>query len=64
MDRVNQEALDRMLREGARLIDFDQIPGLRAQCRALSYDVACSSIAGVVGTEILDRWCAAAEQAG
>lgn len=53
-----------MLREGARLIDFDQIPGLRAQCRALSYDVACSSIAGVVGTEILDRWCAAAEQAG
>lgn len=64
VDRVNQEALDRMLREGARLIDFDQIPGLRAQCRALSYDVAYSSIAGVVGTEILDRWCAAAEQAG
>lgn len=62
VDQANQQALEQMSREGIRLIDFDTIPGLREQCRALTYEVAYNSVAAVTGTEILELWCAAAEK--
>lgn len=64
VDQANEQALEQMSREGIRLIDFDAIPGLRARCRALTYQVAYDSVAAVTGTEILDHWCALAGREG
>ena len=60
VDQANEQALEQMSREGISLIDFDAIPGLRAQCRALTYEAAYESVVAVTGAEILDRWCSSA----
>ncbi len=60
VDIANAKALAQMNKEGIRLIDFDSIPELREQCRALCQPAAYDSIAAVTGNEILDSWCATA----
>lgn len=62
VDEANLTALEQMTREGIRLINFDNIPGLRVQWQKQTYDVAYQSISAVTGTEILDLWCAAANE--
>lgn len=60
VDQANEQALEQMSREGICLIDFDAIPGLREQCRKLTYEAAYNSVVSVTGAEILDRWCSSA----
>ena len=60
VEEANQNALERMQREGIKLLEFDALRGeLRQRCQQNAYE----RIAAVTGTEMLDIWCAMGDHA-
>lgn len=61
VDKTTEEALDKLSSEyGMTFIDFDQIPGIREKMAEATHDVAYKSISEAIGSELLDKWIAAA----
>lgn len=64
VDRTTEEALNKLSTEyGMTFIDFDQIPGIREKMAEATHDVAYKSISDAIGSELLDKWIAAADAA-